>query len=196
MYIAGLVLNLSPHQQLEAFVCSTTVLSSLYLRRSVARAMRKANVEGGALDPEFTPKSTIAKVVTPVHIAALSIPPLIYTVALLSNKLVRPSWLEPLSLGDIPKWVGPYSLRAHVGVLLRALASVACIGMVAVNQWILGYLGKQFHYIAVRHFHCYHHCDLAQVTPRTVRFEINILRLYQMDLMVSSDTQSTRVSSS
>lgn len=149
MYIAGLELTLSPHQQVEALVCASTALSFLLFGRSATKASRLANTEGGAIDPHYMPKTRLAKMATPVHFAALTVPPLVYLGALALNKLERPDWMESVSFGDIPESLGTYSTRAHIGVAIRALACAGSIALAQANRSILAYLGKQFHFIGV-----------------------------------------------
>jgi hypothetical protein len=137
MYIAGL--NLSHAQGIESMVCLTTAAQIFIASRQHRAAVRHAESEGGSVIK--LPASLAGRIVTPIHAAAVAVPPLVYLGSVILNGLIQPAWIQC--------WRLPFEISVRQEAWLRTAACVAALGMSRIAGKTFNYLGKQFHYIGV-----------------------------------------------
>lgn len=140
MYFAGVNFSLNHTQGVEAIVTFTVVASVVDIVRGQRKYLKYADDNGGPVSKDGTPKSLIGKLVTPVHGLATTVPPLVYVVSVLANKLMPPAWMDSYRLPDIG--VGEEAWA-------RTAACLGSFGLAALMRGVLSHLGKGLHFIAV-----------------------------------------------
>ena len=94
MYIAGI--RLSNGRLTEGIVASSVLVSFAGAVYRTREKLKVANEQGGPI--KSTPTSLVGKLVTPVHAAAMFLPPLAYLIAVPLNGGVQPSFISRFSL--------------------------------------------------------------------------------------------------
>lgn len=141
MYFAGINFALNSTQGVEALVAFSTIAYTFDIVRTQRNNLKRAESDGGPIQKDSTPKSLIGKLVTPVHVLAMSIPPILYIGSVLANKLTQPAWML--------RWRLPLEVGAETEAWVRAAACLGLVGGAIGLRVIMGHLGKQFHPIAV-----------------------------------------------
>ncbi|KAL5524576.1 hypothetical protein ACEPAF_9716 [Sanghuangporus sanghuang] len=139
MYIAGI--HISNDRLTEGIVTSSLLFSVATTLYTNQKTMKDAAEKGGPV--KSLPTTRIGKLITPIHAAAIFIPPVTYLIAVPLNGGVQPGFISRFAL---PKF--------HLNdTAINVLRVVGVVGL-AVGWKLLtsarDALGQSFHFIGVR----------------------------------------------
>ncbi|KAL5520059.1 hypothetical protein ACEPAG_1719 [Sanghuangporus baumii] len=139
MYIAGI--HISNDRLTEGIVTSSllvSVASALYTNK---KAMEAAAEKGGPV--KSLPTTRIGKLITPIHAAAIIIPPVTYLIAVPLNGGVQPGFISRFALPKL------HLNDNTINVLRVAGVAGSIVGWKLIGSF-LDTLGQSFHFIGVR----------------------------------------------
>ncbi|TFK98123.1 hypothetical protein BDV98DRAFT_512770, partial [Pterulicium gracile] len=143
-----------PFTAVELITTTSSVFFLFFSINGMKSIAPRALAEAGKL--RYLPRTSLGKVISPIHALAIFIPILLFTIIVPLCELRQPGWMLQYSLPTIgkllgPEWVSSMGGEEQAKAALRITASVTLCCLTWVNMWIMRtFLGAQWAAIGVR----------------------------------------------